>query len=87
MDPYQNAFTSYLSATVYEMNGGYNDAYIDCLAAHEIGETLEYMAAGKIHADELITKEILLEDLVEEGFEELIRHSSQHVKVLIRINE
>lgn len=54
---------------------------------NEIGETLEYMAAGKIHADELITKEILLEDLVEEGFEELIRHSSQHVKVLIRINE
>jgi (R,R)-butanediol dehydrogenase/meso-butanediol dehydrogenase/diacetyl reductase len=54
---------------------------------NEIGETLDYMASGKINADALITKEILLEDLVAEGFEELIRNSSQHVKVLIRINE
>lgn len=53
---------------------------------NEIGEALELMARGKIDADELITKEILLEELVEEGFEELIRHSSQHIKILIRIN-
>jgi (R,R)-butanediol dehydrogenase/meso-butanediol dehydrogenase/diacetyl reductase len=54
---------------------------------NELGEALAYIAQGKINADELITKEVLLDDLVEEGFEELILHSSQHIKILIRINE
>ena len=54
---------------------------------NELGEALAYIAQGQIDTDALITKEVLLDDLVEEGFEELIRHSSQHIKILIRINE
>lgn len=54
---------------------------------NEIEEALAFIAQGKINAEELITKEIVLEDLVEEGFEELIRHGGQHIKVLIRVKE
>lgn len=36
VDPYQNAFTEYLSSVVYEMEGGYNNAYIACASAHKI---------------------------------------------------
>lgn len=51
----------------------------------EIGVALDYMAQGKIDAGVLVTKEIALEDLVEEGFEELIERASVHIKILIRI--
>jgi len=36
LNAYQNAFTYYLSSLVYEMNGDYNDAYIDCKTAHQL---------------------------------------------------
>lgn len=45
-DPYQNAFTSYLSSAVYEMNRQYNDAYIDCQSAHEIAPNAALPASG-----------------------------------------
>ncbi len=47
VDPYQNAFTAYLSAVVYEMGREYNDAYIDCQMAHEI------VPGAKLPADHL----------------------------------
>jgi len=40
INPYQNAFTSYLSSIVYEMNNNFNDAYIDCISAYEIDPNL-----------------------------------------------
>ena len=41
---------------------------------------------GKINVDELITREVTLDTLVEDGFEELIKNPVKHIKVLIRIN-
>ena len=53
---------------------------------HEIGTALAHMANGDIDAEELITRVIELDDLAEEGFEELIRNATNHIKVLIRIS-
>lgn len=50
----------------------------------EIGLALEYLAQGKIKADELVTHEVTLDTLVEDGFEELLRHPSKHIKVAIK---
>lgn len=52
----------------------------------EITTALEYLRSGKIHADELITREVTLDTLVEDGFEHLIRHGPEEIKVLIHIN-
>lgn len=52
---------------------------------HEISTALEHIARGNIDADALITKEVELDDLVEEGFEELIKNASRHIKVVIKI--
>lgn len=54
---------------------------------NEIATALEYMKEGKIRADELITKEVTLDTLTEEGFEYLIRHGPENIKVLIKIGE
>lgn len=54
---------------------------------NEIATALEYMKEGKINADELITKEVTLDTLTEEGFEYLIQHGPENIKVLIRIGE
>ena len=53
---------------------------------NEIAEALAYLDEGKINADELITREVTLETLVEDGFEYLIKHGPEQIKVLIRIN-
>ncbi len=53
----------------------------------EIASALEYMREGKINADELVTREVTLDTLVEDGFEHLITHGPEHIKVLIRIGE
>lgn len=53
---------------------------------NEIAEALAYLNEGKINADELITREVTLETLVEDGFEYLIKHGPEQIKVLIRIN-
>lgn len=53
----------------------------------EIAVALQYLAEGKIKADELITREVTLETLVEDGFEHLIAHAPEEIKVLIRIGE
>ena len=54
---------------------------------NEIATALEYMKEGKIRADELITKEVTLDTLTEEGFEYLIQHGPENIKVLIKIGE
>ena len=33
---YQSAFTAYLSAVIYELNGEVNDAYVDCKQVHKL---------------------------------------------------
>lgn len=35
-DPYQNGFAYYLSSLVYEANGDYGDAFIDCKSAYNL---------------------------------------------------
>lgn len=52
---------------------------------NEIAEALDYIKQGKINADELITAEVTLDTLVDQGFEELIRNSSRHIKILINL--
>ncbi len=51
----------------------------------EIGVALDYMSNGRINADELITREVTLDTLVEDGFEELLRNPSKHIKIAIKI--
>ena len=53
---------------------------------NEIAEALEYLRAGKIPGKELITREVTLDTLVEDGFEHLIKHGPEEIKVAIRIN-
>lgn len=53
---------------------------------NEIAEALTFLKEGKINADELITREVTLDTLVEDGFEYLIKHGPEQIKVLIRIN-
>ena len=54
---------------------------------NEIATALEYMKEGNINADELITREVTLDTLVDDGFEYLIQHGPENIKVLIRIGE
>ena len=53
----------------------------------EIATALERLRAGEIDASELITRQVTLETLVQDGFEHLIAHGPEHIKVLIQINE
>ncbi len=53
----------------------------------EIGVALEYFSKGDIAALELITREVTLDTLVEDGFEELIKNGPKHIKVAIKIAE
>ena len=52
----------------------------------EIGIALKYISEGKIDTEELITREVTLDTLVQDGFEELIANGPQHIKVVIKIN-
>ena len=51
----------------------------------EIATALQYLKEGKIKADELVTREVTLDTLVQDGFEYLIAHAPEQIKVLIRI--
>ena len=53
---------------------------------NEIATALEYLADGKICADELISRVVTLDTLVEDGFEFLIKHGPENIKVLISIS-
>ncbi|MGE4214656.1 MAG: 2,3-butanediol dehydrogenase [Anaerotignaceae bacterium] len=53
----------------------------------EIATAISYMKDKKINADELITREVTLDTLVEDGFEELINNPTKHIKVIIKIHD
>lgn len=53
----------------------------------EIGIALDYISKGYIDIDELITRQVTLETLVEDGFEELIKNGPKHIKVVIKVDE
>ncbi len=53
----------------------------------EIGIALDYFSKGQIDADALITREVDLDTLVEDGFEELIKNGPKHIKIAIKIND
>jgi (R,R)-butanediol dehydrogenase/meso-butanediol dehydrogenase/diacetyl reductase len=50
----------------------------------EFKTVLRLLADGRLTGDELITGRIVLDDLIEKGFEELIRNKEEHVKILVR---
>jgi (R,R)-butanediol dehydrogenase/meso-butanediol dehydrogenase/diacetyl reductase len=53
----------------------------------EIQTALTYIRDGKINADELVTREVTLDTLVQDGFEYLIAHGPENIKILIHIGE
>ena len=53
----------------------------------EIATALKRLRSGEIDASELITRTVTLDTLVQDGFEHLIAHGPEHIKVLIHINE
>lgn len=53
----------------------------------EIATALSYMKDKKIDAQELITREVTLDTMVEDGFEELINNPTKHIKVIIKIHD
>ena len=57
-----------------------SQAHID-----EIAVALERLRNGDIPAGKLVTREVTLDTLVEDGFEELIAHGPEHIKIMIRI--
>lgn len=59
-----------------------SQAHID-----EIATALSYMKDKKIDAEELITREVTLDTLVEDGFEELINNPTKHIKVVIKVHD
>lgn len=47
-------------------------------------EILAMVAAGKfIGYEKLVTSRVALEHIVDQGFEELVRHKDKHVKILV----
>lgn len=74
---------------VFPMNlfqEGERELYTSQAHVDEIGVALQYISQGKIDAEELITREVTLDTLVEDGFEELIANGPKHIKVAIKIN-
>ena len=53
----------------------------------EIAVALTHIAQGEIDAEELITREVTLDSLVDDGFEELLRNPTKHIKIAIKIAE
>jgi (R,R)-butanediol dehydrogenase/meso-butanediol dehydrogenase/diacetyl reductase len=52
----------------------------------EIAGALELLDRGAVPPESLITKEVTLDSLVTEGFEELLARGEEHIKVLIQIH-
>jgi len=53
-------------------------------APPDFDRTIELIAGGKMPAERIVTAEIELQDVVELGFDELIKPTTQHAKVHIR---
>jgi (R,R)-butanediol dehydrogenase/meso-butanediol dehydrogenase/diacetyl reductase len=74
---------------VFPMNDfqeGERKLYSSQAHVDEIGVALDYISRGLIDADELITREVTLDTLVQDGFEELIQNGPKHIKIAIKIN-
>lgn len=48
---------------------------------------LNMMSDGRLRPESMITKKIKLENVVEEGFDELIEHSGKNIKILVSMDE
>ena len=73
---------------VFDMNTfqeGERTLYTSQAHVDEIGVALSYLEQGLINAEELITREVTLDTLIQDGFEELIVNGPKHIKVMIRI--
>jgi len=55
--------------------------------AFEIGDVLRLMEEKQLQAERLITARIPLERIVDDGFEELLRSPSKHIKIAIKISD
>ena len=55
-----------------------------CYTKEDFESVLQVMADGKIPFDQMITSIVPLEDAVRGGFQELIDHRANHVKILIQ---
>lgn len=54
------------------------------LSGREFGTTIRNVATGVFDPSPLVTSEIGLEDIVEEGFERLLDAQSEEMKILVR---
>lgn len=52
----------------------------------EIADALKRLDSGEIRAKDLITREVTLDNLVQDGFEELLENGPKHIKILIKIS-
>ena len=50
-------------------------------------DTISMVRDGSIRTEGLITERILLSEVVQGGFEELVDHKDRHVKILVSSNE
>lgn len=64
---------------------GERQLYTSQAHVDEIATALDYLADGRIDGDELITREVTLSTLVQDGFEELLHNAPRHIKIIIRI--
>ena len=55
-----------------------SQGYVD-----EFPPAIELLADGRVQVDPMVTSKIKLEDLVEKGFQELIKHPEKNMKVLV----
>lgn len=56
-------------------------------ADSDMEEVIAMMAAGKLAGyEKLVTGRIALDDIVKEGFEELVNHKDEHIKILVTPN-
>jgi (R,R)-butanediol dehydrogenase / meso-butanediol dehydrogenase / diacetyl reductase len=59
-----------------------SQAYVD-----EISTVLDNMSGGLIPVKELITAKIELDNIVKDGFEELLAYPDKHIKIAIKVSE
>lgn len=55
--------------------------------AHDHPRVIELVEEGKIDLAPFITGRIGLDELVDEGFDQLINNNEQHVKILVNPNK
>ncbi|MGF1646042.1 MAG: 2,3-butanediol dehydrogenase [Kineosporiaceae bacterium] len=55
-----------------------------CYAGDDFPTTIALMADGRLPTEHLVTRRIALDDVVAEGFEELLAHRDRQVKILVR---